>query len=61
MKKSESPREPEVGEPARARAVFERGYKDLKGKGLKHEVCECGFLSLCYVEEVWRADRGWTL
>lgn len=27
------------GDPARARLVFDRGYKDLKSKGLKHEVC----------------------
>ena len=26
------------GDPVRARQVFERGYKDLKSKGLKHEV-----------------------
>ena len=26
------------GDPVRARRVFERGYKDLKGKGLKLEV-----------------------
>ena len=28
------------GDPALARQVFERGYKDLKAKGLKSEVCE---------------------
>jgi crooked neck len=27
------------GDPALARQVFERGYKDLKSKGLKQEVC----------------------
>jgi len=27
------------GEPALARQVFERGYKDLKSKNLKIEVC----------------------
>jgi crooked neck len=27
------------GDPERARQVFERGYKDLKSKGLKSEVC----------------------
>ena len=27
-----------AGDPARARAVFERGYKDLKSKSLKNEV-----------------------
>ena len=27
------------GDPVRARQIFERGYKDLKSKGLKHEVC----------------------
>lgn len=26
------------GDPVRARQVFDRAYKDLKGKGLKHEV-----------------------
>jgi len=27
------------GEPVLAQQVFERGYKDLKGKNLKSEVC----------------------
>ena len=27
------------GDPILARQVFERGYKDLKSKGLKNEVC----------------------
>lgn len=28
------------GDPVRARQIFDRAYKDLKGKGLKHEVCD---------------------
>lgn len=33
------------GDSARARQVFERAYKDLKGKGLKHEVLSFDLLS----------------
>jgi len=31
------------GDTGLARQVFERGYKDLKAKGLKSEVCEMTF------------------
>lgn len=33
--------EGDAGEPELARAIFERGYKDLRNKGEKEEVCEC--------------------